>query len=128
MKKVVKTRGNSMGALKNINADKGFLNHRLTWGILTMRQIIVIAAMGWLAAVGFGAAPATQAARETSSFHKTISKSIGYEYVVQFPRDYAEKKKHPLIIYLHGSGSCGGETSKLSAATIFKVASERDDF
>jgi predicted peptidase len=76
-------------------------------------------------------APTTPPTTQVSTFHKTISKSIGYDYAIQFPHDYdnqsTHNKKYPLLIFLHGSGSCGGETSKLLNASIFKVCAQRQD-
>jgi predicted peptidase len=87
--------------------------------------------VGYTHAAPPATAPSTQPAARVTGFHKTISKSIGYEYIVQLPRGYdadaPHHKTYPLLIYLHGSGSCGGETSKLSSAGIFKAASQRDD-
>src|SRR5438045_9210720 len=55
-------------------------------------------------------APTTRA-----SYHTTITKTIGYDYLILRPRDDeaatpatpATRRKFPLIIYLHRSGHCG---------------------
>jgi predicted peptidase len=67
--------------------------------------------------------------REHASFHKAISKLIGYDFVVQKPHDYeAEGKKFPLIIFLHGSGECGRDLSKIEKHSLLKITSQQKDF
>jgi predicted peptidase len=73
--------------------------------------------------------PDSGPAREHASFHKNVTKSIGYDFVVQKPSGYgAEGMKFPLIVFLHGSGECGHDLSKLEKHSLLKIASQQDDF
>ena len=68
-------------------------------------------------------------ARQRASFHKTIAKTIGYDFTVQTPRDYsADRKRFPLIIFLHGSGECGRDLSKVEKHSLLKITSQQADF
>lgn len=40
------------------------------------------------------------------------------DYVVSFPDDYSPDKKYPLLIYLHGAGSRGGDISIISDTVV----------
>src|SRR5437868_445047 len=74
---------------------------------------------------------ATQPLARRESFHKTISKTIGYDFIVQLPRDYdraTRDKKFPLIIFLHGSGECGHDLSKVANHGLPKLAAQLPDF
>ncbi|HSU65623.1 MAG TPA: PHB depolymerase family esterase [Tepidisphaeraceae bacterium] len=83
-----------------------------------------------LAAEARAAAPATQPTLRRDSFHRTITRSIGYDYLVQFPVEYDEAagKKFPLIIFLHGSGECGHDLSKVARVGLPKYAATRPAF
>ena len=95
---------------------------------LFIRGLVAFACVGYTHGAEPAPSPSTQPTQRSETFHRTISKQIGYDFVVQLPRDYGGAgKKYPLIIYLHGSGACGGETSKLLAAGIFKATSQRED-
>lgn len=44
------------------------------------------------------------------SFTKTITKEVGYKFLLFNPKEYGkEEKKWPLLIFLHGSGERGSE-------------------
>jgi predicted peptidase len=83
-----------------------------------------------LAAATRGAAPASQPTLRAETFHRTITKSIGYDYLLQLPRDYADNapKKFPLIIFLHGSGECGHDLSKVARVGLPKYAATQPSF
>ncbi len=54
--------------------------------------------------------PATAADTQTvASFQKTITKNVGYHYLVSLPTGYdaAAGKKWPVILFLHGAGERG---------------------
>src|SRR4051794_21619900 len=74
-----------------------------------------------------------RATTRSASFHKTISKTIGYDYLVQLPRGYqpsgTSRGKFPLIVFLHGSGECGHDLDKVANHALPKIARQRgDDF
>src|SRR4051812_10886619 len=81
---------------------------------------IIIAVVGVVALVISSRAPAsptTQPTSQPASFHKTITKSIGYDCLVYLPAGYGQSdKKFPLLIFLHGSGECGNDLGKTSHA------------
>ena len=95
-----------------------------------MPRTIFLAALTCAVTCACAGEPATRPAQRRGSFHKTISKSIGYEFLVQLPRDYGatDGKKFPLIIVLHGSGECGNDLSKVANQGLPKIAAQRGDF
>jgi predicted peptidase len=63
-----------------------------------------------------------------AAFHQTITKSIGYDYVVHLPPDYGERRKRfPLIVFLHGSGECGRSLAKVEKTPVLKYARAHAD-
>ena len=63
-----------------------------------------------------------------ASFHTTITKTIGYDYLILRPRSGGDTKL-PLIIFLHGSGDCGKGLDQLANHALPKIARDRkDDF
>jgi predicted peptidase len=64
----------------------------------------------------------------TASFHRTITKQIGYDYLEQLPRGYGNGEKFPLIIYLHGSGECGKDVGKIARGGLPRVAATQPAF
>ena len=86
-------------------------------------MIKVIAAMLALVAAS---GPSTQPSVQRESFHKSITKRVGYEYVVRFPNASSAKGKLPLIIFLHGSGECGDDLSKVENNALLKSAPAND--
>ena len=70
----------------------------------TMRQILF--SLLTLACVGSALAAETQS---VASFKGTITKTIGYEYLLSLPTGYdaADSKQWPVILFLHGSGERG---------------------
>src|SRR4051812_14107014 len=60
--------------------------------------------------------PTTRPTTQPGGVHRSISKTVGYDYLVNFPAGYAgaERRKHPLIVFLHGSGDCGHDPGKLA--------------
>src|SRR2546423_3998994 len=71
-------------------------------------------------------APTTQSVVQRERFARTITKQVGYNYVVRVPRDSSAKGKLPLIIFLHGSGECGDDLSKVENNALLKSAPAND--
>ncbi len=62
-------------------------------------------------------------------FEKEIIKTVGYDILVYAPQSYLhEKKRWPLIIFLHGSGERGNDPNKLKVHSLPKVVDSKDDF
>ncbi|MEY2881720.1 MAG: hypothetical protein RLZZ15_4100 [Verrucomicrobiota bacterium] len=63
-------------------------------------------------------APAALAAESqtVASFEKTITKTVGYTYLLALPTDYATtaEKTWPLLVFLHGSGERGADPWKVA--------------
>jgi predicted peptidase len=61
-------------------------------------------------------APATQPTFQPANFHKTVTKELSLNYLVQLPPAYADHphEKLPLLIFLHGSGECGADPNELN--------------
>ncbi len=66
----------------------------------------------------FCAAPFVLAAESqtVASFEKTITKKVGYQYLLSLPTGYdaASDKKWPVILFLHGSGERGSDVWKVA--------------
>ena len=76
----------------------------------------------------FVATAFAQPTTRPAHFEKTITKTLSYDYLVWQPRDYGKGKKVPLLIMLHGSGSCGHDLSKLRDTQVLKYAATHPDF
>jgi len=82
---------------------------------------------------GAGRATPTQVSRAApttrGSYHTTITKTIGYEYLILRPRDDEAARgsaaKFPLIIYLHGSGECGKGLDQLANRGLPRISRDR---
>lgn len=64
-----------------------------------------------------GASFATAAEPQTvESFKKTITKTVGYQYLLSLPTGYdpAGEKTWPVILFLHGSGERGSDPWKVA--------------
>lgn len=58
--------------------------------------------------LGAGATPAAET-QTVESFQRTITKTVGYQYLLSFPTGYdaATGKLWPVLLFLHGSGERG---------------------
>ncbi|MSU25254.1 MAG: phospholipase [Opitutus sp.] len=54
--------------------------------------------------------------QSVASFEKTITKKVGYQYLLSLPTGYdaASDKKWPVILFLHGSGERGSDVWKVA--------------
>jgi predicted peptidase len=71
-----------------------------------------------LALLALCAAPFVLAAdtQTVATFEKTITKKVGYQYLLSLPTGYdaASDKKWPVILFLHGSGERGSDPWKVA--------------
>lgn len=71
-----------------------------------------------LALLSLSAAPLALAAdtQIVATFEKTITKKVGYHYLLSLPTGYdaASDKKWPVILFLHGSGERGTDPWKVA--------------
>lgn len=49
-------------------------------------------------------------------------------YLINFPEEFDENKKYPVIIFLHGAGSRGESTEKLRTNPYFKICAKHKNF
>jgi predicted peptidase len=94
------------------------------------RWIPVIAVVLFFAA-GALAGPTTRPATQPSAIHRTITKTVGYDYLVTFPPGYdggTVKQHRPLLIFLHGSGECGHDLSKVAGHGPARVIDRMPDW
>lgn len=47
-----------------------------------------------------------------------------YDYLIYFPKNYDQKKKYPLLIFLHGAGERGNDLSLLKCHSIPKICDQ----
>ena len=73
----------------------------------------LLAALFALCAAPFVLAADTQT---VATFEKTLTKQIGYKYLLSLPTGYdaAADKKWPVILFLHGSGERGNDPWKVA--------------
>ncbi|MCX6954853.1 MAG: prolyl oligopeptidase family serine peptidase [Verrucomicrobia bacterium] len=74
---------------------------------------LLFAALLALAGASFVTAAETQT---VESFKKTITKTVGYQYLLSLPTGYdpAGEKTWPVILFLHGSGERGSDPWKVA--------------
>ena len=49
-------------------------------------------------------------------------------YIIRYPNGYAEKKKYPVILFLHGAGSRGNNIAKLKENPYFNITDKFENF
>lgn len=64
---------------------------------------------------------------EVRKERKKIMKYKQLEYVIQFPENYREGERYPLIFYIHGAGGRGTDLSIIENYQILKVLKEQKD-
>jgi predicted peptidase len=71
--------------------------------------------------------PAGQSAQ---SFEGTVTKKVGYRYLLYLPKAYAAdpSRRWPFLLFLHGSGERGEDLSKVKVHGPPKLLDGRDDF
>jgi predicted peptidase len=67
--------------------------------------------------------------RQSQTFEKTITKTLGCKYLLFLPEGYGQQqKKWPLILFLHGSGERGDDLEKVKKHGPPKIVQTRKDF
>jgi predicted peptidase len=61
-------------------------------------------------------------------FKTTLTKKIDFPYLLHLPENYKKKKVYPLIVFLHGSGERGDDTSllKVGLPNLLKTAKHHE--
>jgi predicted peptidase len=87
-------------------------------------MLMTIAVVLLTATTAPASAPSTQPDVRQDHYHKTITKRIGYDFIVRMPpgADAKAAEKMPLIIYLHGSGEVGTDLSTMARNPVLKAA------
>lgn len=57
-------------------------------------------------------------------FEETITKEVAVQYLVVKPKDYDDREKYPLLIFLHGRGEQGDQLDKVKQHGPFKKVAE----
>lgn len=50
------------------------------------------------------------------------------KYVMRYPDGFSDEKKHPVILFLHGAGTRGGEINLLMSNTFFTLTNKHREF
>ncbi len=67
--------------------------------------------------------------QQPQQFSKTITKTVGYKYLLYLPKDYFNRKKQwPMILFLHGSGERGDNLETVKIHGVPKIIEGRDNF
>lgn len=95
-----------------------------------MKKLMAIAG---LLAVMWQATPSEQLPdtnQEARSFERTITKTVGAQYLLFLPKDYDtdRSKRWPLILFLHGAGERGTNLAKVMVHGPPKIVKEKPEF
>ena len=52
----------------------------------------------------------------------------GLVYVIRYPKGFSNDKKYPVILFLHGAGTRGGDIAKLTENPFFILTEKHKDF
>ena len=65
--------------------------------------------------------------QDARRFDATLTKQVRYGYLVSLPGNYDADPaaKHPVIVFLHGSGETGEDVAKLKTQGLTKLAERR---
>ena len=76
------------------------------------------------------ASPAPSPGQSAQSFEGTVTKKVGYRYLLYLPKAYGADpaRRWPLLLFLHGSGERGADLAKVKAHGPPKFLDGRDDF
>lgn len=66
--------------------------------------------------------------QSAKSFRKEITKEVSLNYLLYLPKDFNDKNKFPLVVFLHGSGERGYDIEKVKIHGIPKLISHGKDF
>ncbi len=63
-------------------------------------------------------------------FQSRISKKVGYQYLLHLPKDYkpTDRKRWPLLLFLHGAGERGSNFSLVTKHSPQKLVPQKGDF
>lgn len=75
------------------------------------------------------ASPAPSPGQSAQSFEGTVTKKVGYRYLLYLPKAYGADpaRRWPLLLFLHGSGERGADLAKVKAHGPPKFLDGRDD-
>ena len=98
-----------------------------------MRFFILMALAGALfvtSAVGQEKPDSQELNLTAQNFHKRVTQSLDYQYLLFLPRDYAAKadKRWPLILFLHGAGERGSDVWKANLHGPGKFIARHPEF
>ena len=67
--------------------------------------------------------------QHTQTFEKTVTKTLGCNYLLFLPESYGQEEKHwPLMLFLHGAGERGNDLQLVKKHGPPKIAEKQKDF
>ena len=67
--------------------------------------------------------------QHTQTFEKTVTKTLGCNYLLFLPESYGQEEKHwPLMLFLHGAGERGDDLQLVKKHGPPKIAEKQKDF
>jgi predicted peptidase len=89
-----------------------------------------VAVLVWLTVVARAQQSPAPAAQTPRNFQKTITKTVGADYLLFLPKDYdsSASKTWPLMLFLHGAGERGSDLELVTKHGPPKLVKERPDF
>jgi predicted peptidase len=92
--------------------------------------IVIAIAISSASAMASTSKASTRPTIRRESFHKTVTRRVGYDFLVQLPRGYdaQSQTRYPLILFLHGSGECGHDLAHVARSALPKIASTQPAF
>jgi predicted peptidase len=62
------------------------------------------------------------------ALEREIAKTVSCKYLLFLPKDYSERERWPLVLFLHGAGERGDDLELVKKHGIPKLAEKREDF
>ena len=61
-------------------------------------------------------------------FKKLFTQEVSGQYLLDLPKDYAEKTNWPLVVFLHGYGESGDDLEMVRNTGLAKLVAEGKQF
>jgi predicted peptidase len=95
---------------------------------VTTKLLSVLLFNSLIAAVVHGQESVTPSGLKPHRYETELRRQLKANYLLYLPRDYGEKEKWPLILYLHGGKGRGDDLSLLDWYPLPKILSKNDSY
>ncbi|MBI2928011.1 MAG: dienelactone hydrolase family protein [Verrucomicrobia bacterium] len=96
----------------------------------TFVGLVILSLLIWLGLSARAAERPAAATQTPQSFKKKITKTVGADYLLFLPKDYAAKsaQRWPLILFLHGAGERGTDLQLVTKHGPPKLVKDKPEF